>query len=408
MISQEYPPFLQGGLATHVQELSRGLVTKGHVVHVFSYSMGETCTEDDEGVNVHFLCFPVQGRQHQYDMDIREMGMLTQILAEYAIGILKESAIPDIVHAHEWIGYQCAEYIKVAFNCPILLTIHMVWAKVLKTLMPHPDADQMIALEGDSCRKADMLIAVSESERGILMAHYGLETRRLNVIYNGFDAKVFSSNAPNIDEVIAERSSLGLENQKLIVFAGRLSRQKGVSALLRSAMQISSLRGDVRYVIAGKLEPGGYSDLLVKMAQGHPKLRNNIMFVDKVSRQRLVNLYSLATAVVVPSLYEPFGYAATEAMAAGKAVIASETGGLSEIIQDEISGLLVPLVPIGINGEYDVDVPSLVNAQVRLLDESDTAKRLGEAAQARVRASFGWERMIDGYLAAYNNLIGLP
>jgi glycosyltransferase involved in cell wall biosynthesis len=110
--------------------------------------------------------------------------------------------------------------------------------------------------------------------------------------------------------------------------------------------------------------------------------------------------------IVVPSIYEPFGYAAVEAMAAGKPVVASNTGGLAEIIEDEKSGLLVPLVPLDAQtGIYDVDVSGLVSAQLRICEDPELAGRLGERARERILALFNVDQMVEGTLKIYSKIV---
>jgi alpha-maltose-1-phosphate synthase len=407
MITQEYPPYLLGGAATHVQELSRGLARAGHTVHVFSYSTERTFTLQDQGVCVHFLQFPLAGREHQYDGNLRELESLGRMLADHATRFFENSQAPDIIHAHEWLEFPCAEILRKVFDVPVIVTNHMVWAWMLETLMPHPESGQIIERERDSCRQADKVIAVSRSIKEQIVARYGAVESQVDVVLNGLNPDIFDPENLRQEEIAEEREQLGLNGgDKLVLYAGRLTSQKGVSALLRSALQVLRKRDDVRYAIAGKLEPGGYSDILTKMVVGHPKLKSRVMFLDRVSRERLAVLYGVATLVVVPSVYEPFGYAAVEAMAAGKPVIASNTGGLAEIIEDEKSGLLVPLVAMNAGaGIYDVDVPKLTSAQLRICDDPKMARLLGKNARERALSLFSVERMIEGVLETYRNAI---
>jgi len=405
MISHEYPPYLVGGKAIHVQELSRGLVRAGHTVHVFSYNMERTFTLQDQGVCVHFLQFPLAGRNHQYDLDLCELVLLNRKLADHARQFFVDKQPPDIIHAHEWIEFGCAELLRADFDGPVVVTNHSVYAWMLENLTPHPESEQVIGHERHASRQADKVIAVSRSIKQEIVSRYRLEDSQVDVVLNGLNADIFDPERAQA-ELDSEREKIGLGRDKLVVFAGRLTVQKGVSALLRSAMKVLQQRDDVRYAIAGKLEPGGYSDFLTNMVSGHPKLKSRTIFLGRVSRERLAALYGLATLVVVPSIYEPFGYAAVEPMAAGKAVIATNTGGLAEIIEDGKSGLLVPLLRrnAGI-GSWDVDVSELVSAKLRILDDPELARRLGACARERALSFFNVDRMVQGTIETYNKVV---
>jgi glycosyltransferase involved in cell wall biosynthesis len=297
-----------------------------------------------------------------------------------------------------------AELLRKLFNIPIVLTIHMVYAWVLENLVPHPEAQTIIGHEREACRRANKVIAVSRSVKVEVAARYGVQDSRVDVVHNGLNADIFDPERVHA-ELDATRERIGLGSDKLVVYAGRVTSQKGVSALLRSAIQVLQKRNDLRYAIVGKLEPGGYSDVLTNMLAHHPKLKERIMFLDQVPRERLAALFGVATVVVVPSIYEPFGYAALEAMAAGKAVIASNTGGLAEIIEDGKSGLLVPLIRRnGGVGSYDVDVSELASAQLRILDDTKLAQRLGECARERALSLFNVDRMVGATIETYTKL----
>lgn len=405
VISQEYPPYLMGGVATHVQELVKGLVAAGHCVHVFTYSMECTFCIQDYGATIHFFHFPFKNRKDQYDGEMHEVRQLNCMMADYIKSVLNNGHAPDLIHAHEWLTFECAEQLRTHFNIPVVMTIHMVWATLVENIVPHPQSKEVIQLEQSCCQRADKVIAVSQAIKDEVVTHCNVDRGRVDVVFNGFDAALFDPAAITLEAITAENRQLGLGRDRMVLFAGRLSPQKGLSALLRSAMHVLKEREDVRYVIAGRLDRGGYSDLLMTMVQRHPKLKNKVLFLDRVLRTRLAVLYKLATLVVVPSLYEPFGYAAVEPMAAAKPVIATATGGLAEIIEDGRSGLLVPLIKLKTAAGHDVDVQKFAEAQLRLLDDPALAHRLGVEAQARVCSLFTIEQMVEGTLRSYNSLL---
>jgi glycosyltransferase involved in cell wall biosynthesis len=403
MISQEYPPYLVGGTATHVQELIQGFAGHGHSIDLFTYSMERSFSIMDHGARIHFFHFPLPDRKHQYDGGVHEVEQVNGMLAEYVKRVLGNGRAPDVIHAHDWVCFGCANRLRELFGSPVVLTMHMVWGAVVDSIVRHPQRADLIKTEGDCCRRADKVIAVSHSVRNEVVRRYGVDGFRVEVVFNGFDPALFDPAAISGEAVEAERECLALNGKKLIVYAGRLSPQKGLVPLLRSAMYVLQERADVLYAIAGGLERGGHSDVLTDMAARHPRLKDKVIFLNRISRERLAALYRLATLAVVPSLYEPFGYAALEPMAMGKPVIATDTGGLAEIIENGKSGLLVPLVKV--NSGYDVDVQKLAQAQLAILDDSLLANRLGKGAQARVYSKFRTSQMIEGTWHTYQSVL---
>lgn len=405
MISQEYPPCLVGGTATHVQELIKGFAGSGHFIDVFTYSMERSFSITDHGARIHFFHFPLHDRKHQYDGGVHEVKRVNGRLAEHIKQVLKGGRAPDIIHAHDWLCFGCADRLREIFGAPAVITMHMVWGAIVGSIVHHPQSADVIKIEGDCCRRAEKVIAVSQSVKNDIVGRYGVDGSRVDVVFNGFDPALFDPAAISDEAVEAERRRLALNGNKLIVYAGRLSPQKGVIPLLRSAMYVLQERADVLYAIAGELESGGHSDVLRGMAARHPRLKEKVIFLNRISRERLAALYKLATLVVVPSLYEPFGYAAVEPMAAGKPVIATDTGGLAEIIENGKSGLLVPLVKVNSGAGRDVDAAKLAQAQLAILGDSLLANRLGKGAQARVDSRFNTRQMIDGTLRTYQSLV---
>lgn len=403
MISQEYPPYPVGGTATHVQALIQGLAEPRHSINLFTYSMDRSFSITEHGARIHFFHFPLHDRKHQYDGGVHEVEQVNGMLAEHVKRVLGNGHAPDVLHAHDWVCFGCADRLREFFGAPVVLTMHMVWGAVVESIVRHPQGADVIRMEGDCCRRADKVIAVSQSVKNELVSRYGVGASRVDVVLNGFDPTLFDPAAISREAVEAERERLGLNGNKLIVYAGRLSPQKGLVPLLRSAMYVLQERGDVLYAIAGEVEPGEYSDVLRGMAR-HPKLKDKVIFLNRISRERLALLYKLATLVVVPSLYEPFGYAAVEPMAAGKPVIATGTGGLAEIIENGKSGLLVPLVKVGSDVGYQVDVQKLAQAQLAILDDPWLANKLGKGAQARVYSRFNTQQMIEGTLHTYHSV----
>ncbi|HEV2853798.1 MAG TPA: glycosyltransferase family 4 protein [Thermoanaerobaculia bacterium] len=401
MLTSEYPPELQGGLGTHVYELVKGLSRLGHEIFVLAYTRRRAAVERDGNVTVCLIPLP-EGSAEEFGY--RELLTLNDRLVQEAEAFFaRERTAPDILHCHDWFGFPGARRLRESLRAPVVTTLHF---------LGHPSArrwgqeipEEVVRHEREACTDSDALIAVSEAMARSIRDDHGVPADRVTVVYNGFDPTPFLE---TIDPAELEplRRRFAPNGEKVVMFAGRFVPMKGISALLRSAVRIAAEREDVTWVLAGEHLPGRYTEHHLAMARSHPQLGRRAFFPGRVSRAELVRLYRLARMAVVPSLWEPFGYAATEAMAAGVPTIATDTGGLSEIVEPERSGILVPLRELG-GGLYDVDLRKLAEAQTRLLDDDALATRLGAAGRARVLERFRWETMIERTAAVYAAVTG--
>jgi glycosyltransferase involved in cell wall biosynthesis len=396
MVTQEYPPYLVGGIGTHVQELARGLVARGVTVCVVTFSTGYAHVADDNGVRVRYIPYPFSGRPNQYPERLCELDQLNRLILDCARPVLKSNKESEtIVHIHDWPSFGAAEKLRSEFMVPVVITVHGLWSDLARW-DNHLDKEAVASLESDACRRADRVIAVSAFIGGRIAELFNADRERLDIILNGFDIDRFCACAR-----MASSCRLPALGGKTVVYAGRVVPQKGVLTFLRSAMRVLAQHAEVRYLIVGGSDDRGYVDLVMSLAQHHPKLKEAVDFLGSVPRNELAGIYKCAAVVVVPSLYEPFGYAALEPMALGKPVIASATGGLAEIIEDEVSGILIPLIKKQHTDTYDLDMDKLVSAQLRVLSDSQRALLLGENARLRARQEFSVEKMIMGTLSTY-------
>jgi 1,4-alpha-glucan branching enzyme len=226
MISVEYPPYLVGGKATHVQELSRGLVKADHTVHVFSCHMERTFTLQDQGVWIHFLQFPFTGRDHQYDLSLWELTSLNRELADHARQFFVDKQSPDLIHAHEWMEFGCAELLRTVFDVPCVMTNHSVYAWMLENLNPHPESERIIGQEGHACRQADKVIAVTLSIKQEIVARYGVENSHVDVVLNGLNADIFDPERVQT-ELDSERERMGDWTRQTRSFCRPADRSEG-------------------------------------------------------------------------------------------------------------------------------------------------------------------------------------
>jgi len=196
------------------------------------------------------------------------------------------------------------------------------------------------------------------------------------------------------------RTAVAPGGEKVIFFAGRLNPQKGVSAIFASMPRVLENYPNVKYVFAGEPDSQHFARKVRELFDENPALKARTMLLGKLPRPKLTALYKIADVALVPSVYEPFGYAGIEAMAAGTPLIATAAGGLAEIVEHEKTGLSVP-VHVAENGARTVDVAALVSATLRMLQDEEFARQMALAAADRVRKIFDLEPMVRATRAVY-------
>jgi glycosyltransferase involved in cell wall biosynthesis len=236
--------------------------------------------------------------------------------------------------------------------------------------------------------------------RSIVQHTYGIPDCKITVVYNGMDVKAFSNANISAQQLSRLREAVAPSGEKIVLFAGRLNPQKGVSAIFESIPRVLECYPGVKYLFAGEPDSQDFAAKLREMLDKNPIVKSKTLLLGKLSRPRLAALYKIAAVALVPSVYEPFGYAAIEAMAARVPLVATAAGGLAEIVENERTGLSVA-VYVEENGSRTVDVAGLASATNRLLDDREFAHQMALAAEERAHEVFGLENMIRATRAVY-------
>jgi glycosyltransferase involved in cell wall biosynthesis len=235
-------------------------------------------------------------------------------------------------------------------------------------------------------RRTERVVACSEHVRDHLVRRVGLPSEKVVLVYNGVDTELFTPAAPDDAERAAVRAELGFgPDDVLIGTVGHLNRQKGHDVLIEALPQVLRREPAARIVIAGR---GPLRKRLETLAADHG-VSSKVQFAGLVGDvPRLLRAFDV---FAFPSRWEGFGIALTEAMAAGLPVVASRTGGITEIVEDGVSGLLVK----------PGDPAELAAALARVLRGPDTARELVRNALARVRERFSLTRTVERMAAIY-------
>ncbi len=389
VISKEYPPEVYGGAGVHVAELVKALRTSIEVqVRCFGEPRPET------GV----FAYRSPAELANANASLATIGIDLQIAADVAG--------TDLVHSHTWYANAAGQLASMLHGVP-----HVVTAHSLEPLRPWK-AEQLGGgyrisswVEKNAFESADAVIAVSNGmRRDILRSYPSLDPDKVSTVYNGIDLERWQ---PTHD--IAVLSELGIDpDRPTVVFVGRITRQKGLPYLLRA---IQMLPADVQVVLcAGAPDT---PEILHEVASGVRALqeeRTGLIWIDRLLDQRSLSVVlSHATVFVCPSVYEPLGIVNLEAMACGLPVVGTATGGIPEVVEDGVTGVLVPIEQVtdGTGTPVDPDrfVHDLASALIEVLGNPERAAEMGRAGRLRAQRMFSWTQIAIDTEAIYRSLI---
>jgi glycogen synthase len=332
VFSWEYPPVIEGGLGRHVRKLSERLVAAGAEVHVLTRGGGQLPAEESRhGVCVHRVTeppFPLD--VEQFLRWVRRMNRDMAVLA----GELADRMAFDLVHSHDWLVADAAEQTARATGVPWLVTVHATeYGRHQGWVKKHPQS-RIHAAERRMARRADHLITCSDYMAGHVAQIFGVGADRITAIPNGIDpADLVAAPEP---ELASLRARYADPDQRLVLMVGRLVYEKGFHVALDALAPIARRKGHVRFVVAGT----GTAESELKAQAKQLRLMRYGSFIGWAGDDLLHSLYRVADLCIVPSIYEPFGLVALEAMASGCLCVVADTGGLREVVPaDGTAGL---------------------------------------------------------------------
>jgi len=366
MLSWEYPPKNIGGLSNHVHNLS-----KGHEIHVVTCEEGVSPVEEnDEGIIVH--------RVTPYKIDTEDFTKwimhLNFSMIEECIRIIRKIGKVDIIHAHDWLSAYSAKTLKWAFSIPMVSTIHATEEgrnNGIRTDMQKyiSSAEWLLAYESWK------VICCSNYMKSEIIKSFKVSEDKIWIIPNGVDLNGFNFKF----DAVKFRRNYALDEEKIVFFIGRHVFEKGIQLLVDAAPQIIEQYAAAKFVIAGT---GPMTEEL-KYKVRQMGLDNKILFTGYMNNETKSKLYRVADVAVFPSLYEPFGIVAIEAMISGCPVVVSDTGGLSELVEHKVNGMKM------INGL----VNSLKDNVLALLKDDKLSQAIKKNAEKSVKEKYNWQEV---------------
>ena len=318
VLGWEFPPAKTGGLGTHCYELVKNLARKSASVLLFIPKKSEDARHDLQNVEIVEVGSTLPNPYSPTCSTTFERGYGLNFLDE--VKAFNEECVAlasnrefDIIHCHDWMTIPAGQELKKRTGKPLVFTIHSTEYDRTANLYPFRN---IIDVEKKGIDEANLVITVSKNMKEQLMERYEAHEKKIEVIYNGVDYLRF----PGITEK---------DHRNIVLFLGRLTNQKGPDFFLHAAAKVLERESDILFVVAGQGEklPELVGEAISLGIMDH------VIFTGYLSEEELLRAYEMADVYVMPSVSEPFGITALEAIASGTPVIVSRNAGVSERIK---------------------------------------------------------------------------
>jgi len=381
MMTREYPPEVYGGAGVHVTELVAQL---RHLCDV----------------DVHCMGAPRQGAiVAQPDPALKGANPALSTLSA-DLTMVNTAGQATVVHSHTWYTGLAGHLVALLCGIPHVLTAHS-----LEPMRPWK-AEQLGGgyrvsswVEKTAVEAADAVIAVSSGMRDdVLKTYPALDPNRVHVVRNGIDTDVWYPIQPEPGHSVLEELDVDL-NRPIVAFVGRITRQKGVAHLIAAAHNFAP---EIQLVLcAGAPDTPEIAAEVTSAVQELARVRSGVFWVrEMLPISKIREILSAASVFVCPSVYEPLGIVNLEAMACATAVVASDVGGIPEVVANRQTGLLV---------HYDASDPAfferrLAEAVNLLVADPEIARQYGQAGRQRCIQEFSWAHIAEQTLEIYRKV----
>lgn len=320
MLGWEFPPAKTGGLGTHCYELVKNLGLKNISVNLLIPKRSQDVKHNLPNVEIEEIgsvsIMPYNSTREStitfekgYGWNFfKEVEAFNKKCVEAA---LKKKF--DIIHCHDWITINAGIEIKRRTGKPLVFTVHSTEYDRTANIYP---LNNIIEVEKRGIQEADLVITVSKQMKQQLIERYGADEKKIKVIYNGINASKYFG--------LTQK-----ERKNIVLFLGRLTDQKGPYFFLHTAKKVLEKRNDVTFVVAGQ---GDKLAELIKLSIDL-EIGDHVLFTGYLSEEEINYAYAMANVYVMPSVAEPYGITALEAIASGTPVIVSKNAGVAEEIK---------------------------------------------------------------------------
>ncbi len=392
MVSWEFPPHMVGGLARHVAEIAPELAAQGVDLHLLTPLVGDApaVAQITQRFTVHRIVSPHLSGDASL---VTKAQRVNADLQAAAMALHREVGGFDLIHNHDWLTAFSSVPLAHALGPPLLTTIHSLERGRMSGYL---STDQSVAIDRTEAwlaHEAQRTITVSRFMAQHVQDVLGVPASKINVIYNGVTLPNGWEAQPSLRD--AQRRSIrqryAPNDERLICFVGRLVHEKGAQTLLAALPQVRQQVPNVKLVIAGT---GPMADQLREQAAASG-ITEEVVFAGYISDAERNELYAVADAAVFPSLYEPFGIVALEAMSFGCPVVVSATGGLAEIVEGHETGIVVEPNNPG----------SLAWGILHTLEHPKWAAARAANALRDLATTYSWQRIAAQTIGTYRHVL---
>ncbi|MBF0978898.1 MAG: glycosyltransferase family 4 protein [Clostridiales bacterium] len=385
MLTWEYPPRVVGGISKVVYDLSHKMVKEGNEVTVVTYKDGDNVKyyENDKGVEVYRVDNYMIRPNNFIDWIMQlNFNMITK-----ANEIINKNGKFDVIHAHDWLVAYSAKSIKESYNIPLISTIHATESGRNSGIHDETqryinDSEWMLTYESSE------VIVNSNYMKNEVQRLFGLPYDKINVIPNGVNLQLFS----NVNVDYDFRRQYAMDNEKIILYVGRLVYEKGIQNLIAAMPKILDRYHDSKLIICGR---GGMIDELREQVK-YLGIDNKVYFAGYCDSKKMQKMYKCADVAVFPSTYEPFGIVAIESMLSGTPTIVSDVGGLNEIVEHGVTGMK----------SYAGNANSIADSVLALLFDPKLCANISQNAIKKVKENYNWAKITDNTYYVYQLAIG--
>ncbi len=380
LLSNEYPPYIYGGAGVHVEYLSREL---SQIMQVNVRCFGD---QKETIGNLKIDGVDLDDSKYKCPPNLKAVFAASQRCLDF----LTPGTDADVVHCHTWYTHLAGIMAKLTYGIPLVITVHS-----LEPLRPWKREqlgggyDFSLWVEKTALEMADAVIAVSEGTRNDVLRHFNVDPKKVRIIYNGIDPEEFRKVERNS---VLEKYGINAD-VPYVLFVGRITRQKGIIYLAKA---IKYLKPDIQVVLcAGQPDTEEIAEEMRNEIDALQERREDIHWIEeKLDRKSLVEIYSHAAVFCCPSIYEPFGIINLEAMATETPVVASDVGGIPEVVVHNHTGYLVPVAQLHESPFTPLDpetyAKDLAHQINRLMDDPEKRKRFARAGRQRAIERFSW------------------
>ena len=385
MLTWEYPPRVVGGISKVVYDLSHKMVKEGNEVTVVTYKDGDNVKyyENDKGVEVYRVDNYMIRPNNFIDWIMQlNFNMITKVNE-----IINKNGKFDVIHAHDWLVAYSAKSIKESYNIPLISTIHATESGRNSGIHDETqryinDSEWMLTYESSE------VIVNSNYMKNEVQRLFGLPYDKINVIPNGVNLQLFS----NVNVDYDFRRQYAMDNEKIILYVGRLVYEKGIQNLIAAMPKILDRYHDSKLIICGR---GRMIDELREQVK-YLGIDNKVYFAGYCDSKKMQKMYKCADVAVFPSTYEPFGIVAIESMLSGTPTIVSDVGGLNEIVEHGVTGMK----------SYAGNANSIADSVLALLFDPKLCANISQNAIKKVKENYNWAKITDNTYYVYQLAIG--